>query len=299
MEMQCEDYPSLLRGSDAAAASAQRTHSRLQGVHLGSLIASAGFGAFAPVAAGAAVVWIYTVVAIILLVDLVVLMAGSVRQYDKAWFECRAIAGSVKTLTWRFMMGAHPFRDSLPAEVDKAFIAQMKKIRKARPDCCKHLADVTADGTAITDVMQQVRQQTFDERKSFYIQERLRNQKSWYSKSAKQHKRRGEQWFWLTCCLQFLALAVAIVQAISGGFGYALVPVLTTCAAAAAAWSRMRRHDELAQTYSVVAQELAEIEALVSGSVGENDFLQLLEQVEGAISHEHTMWSARREITQP
>ena len=141
-----------------------------------------------------------------------------------------------------------------------------------------------------------MRSASFDERKKFYIEGRLRDQKSWYSDKAKFNAQRGAVWFWVTAGLQAFAVTLAVAQAASGPLGFNAVPVLTTCTAALAAWSQMKRHDELAKSYAVAAQELGELEAIAHHLSNESDFPQLVEQVEEAISREHTMWCARRDI---
>ena len=58
----------------------------------------------------------------------------------------------------------------------------------------------------------------------------------------------------------------------------------------------MKRYGELAQTYSLAAQELGDQETIASDTTEEADFLALVEQVEETISREHTMWCARRDV---
>ncbi len=64
-------------------------------------------------------------------------------------------------------------------------------------------------------------------------------------------------------------MILAILQAVAGGLGFAVVPIVTTCAAAVTAWNQMKRHDELAQSYALAAQELGELETLVGGTTDE------------------------------
>ena len=289
------NYPGLFQGADTAAASAQKTFFLLQRIYLGSLIVGGLTGMLTSLFTGSALIWTYTAMAIVLAMGLLTLWIGRSRQDDNAWFDCRAIAESVKTATWRYMMIAPPFQglDS----IDQHFISELQEIRNARPECQKYLAGISVvSNPAITDLMREVRGDTFENRKLFYIAQRLCDQKVWYSRNAEMNARRGNRWFWGTACLQCVAVVVAIVQASTGGLGFNMVPVLTTCAAVVAAWSQMKRHDELKKTYALAAQELSELEAIASNLVIESEFPQLVEQVEEAISREHTMWCARRDV---
>jgi len=289
LTMSDQDYPVLFREADIASVSAQRQYFVLQRMYLGSLIVGGILAALT------SLVWMYAVMAIVLTVGLLVLWISRSRQDDKAWFDCRAVAESVKTAAWRFMMIAPPFEND--DALDQRFVSELQEIRGARPDCQERLAGVaTANAPAITDFMRQMRARTFDERKRFYVEQRLRDQRSWYARAAQMNACSGERWFWTTAALQVIAIAVAIIQVATGGFGINMVPVITTCAASAAAWNQMKRHDELKKMYALASQELGELEAIAHGLNVEDDFPQLVEQVEGAISREHTMWCARRDV---
>lgn len=295
MKMQTEHYPGLFQGADTASASAQETYFRLQRLHIGSLVVAGIISAFTPLVTGNV---IYATMAIVLTLGLLVFWITRSRQDDKAWFDCRAIAESAKTATWRFMMSAPPFQND--ESLDQHFISELQEIRETRPDCQKYLArTMVTSAPVITDFMRQVRTLSFEDRKRIYVEQRLREQKSWYSHKAALNARVGARWFWMTAGLQGVAVTMAIIQAVVGGLGLNIVPILTTCAAAVAAWNQMKRHDELAKTYALASQELSELEAITSSLGIENDFPQLVEQIEEAISREHTMWCARRDILLP
>jgi hypothetical protein len=289
------DYPSLFRSSDAASVRAQRTYLRMQTVYLGSLVLGAVISALTALGAGSCHEWLYAVAAIVLAVGLLLLWVTRAQGYDKAWFSCRVVAESVKTATWRYMMRTPPFRDEKC--MDARFICELQEIRKAGSGFEKHLAGVVDPAASeVTDVMKHVRSLSLDERKGFYLGSRVRDQKSWYAGRAKAHARAGSKWFWSVLGLEGIAITMAIIEAVTGGLPINLVPIITTSAAVIVAWTQTKRHDESAQAYSLAAQELGELESIASNVGNEDDFAQLVEQVEEAISREHTMWCARRDV---
>lgn len=291
------DYPTLFRVSDAASLRSQNIYLRLQQIHLGSLVIGSFVGALVPLT-GSYSQWLLGAAAIILVLGLITLWVSRAQRYDANWFDCRAVAESVKTTAWRFMMRTPPFEAD--ASVDAKFVSQLKEIREARPGIARYLAQqLDAAGSEITSFMRETRSRPFDTRRSFYLQQRVRDQRSWYSNKAKACAGSSTLWFWMTAGLQVIAAILAIIQAVAGGLGFNVVPIVTTCAAAVAAWNQMKRHDELAQSYTLAAQELGELETLVGGATNEGDFPQLVEQVEEAISREHTMWCARRDVAPP
>jgi anti-sigma-K factor RskA len=290
-----DSYPGLYRCADAASLKAQRAYLRFHRVYLGSLVLGSATSAFTALGTPSVNTWLYTALAIILVVGLLILWAMRARQDDKVWFDGRAIAESVKTVTWRFMMRVKPFQEDGTAE--NLFVSELKEIREARPHLGKHLAAaMDADGSAITDFMREKRSGSIEDRRGFYISDRVRDQKTWYSRKAKMNVENSAQWFWVIAALQIVIVILAIVQAVSGGLGVNIVPVVTTCVAVFAAWSQIKRHDELAQSYALAAQELGELETIASNQTSEDAFSQLVEQAENSISREHTMWCARRDV---
>jgi hypothetical protein len=296
MSMSEDSYPSLYRCANAASLRAQGTYLLLHKVYLGSLVLASVTSAFTAIAAQVVNTYLYTAVAIILVVGLLILWAMRARQDDKIWFDGRAVAESVKTAAWRFMMRAQPFNEE-DGKAEALFLADLREIREARPHLGKHLAvAMSADGSAITEFMKGKRSSSLQERRDFYASARIRDQQAWYAKKARSNARSGAKWFWSIAALQVAIVVLAISQAASGGFGINPIPIVTTCAAAIAAWSQMKRHEELAQSYALAAQELEEIETIARNQASENTFSQLVEQAEDSISREHTMWCARRDV---
>lgn len=286
------DFPSLYQSADQASLAAQRCYLLFQGCHLFLLILGSLVTVLIPIVS---FTWLPSILAIILMVTVTLTWISRSRRDDEVWFNCRAIAESTKTTAWRFMMKAAPFEDNSAAKGQ--FISKLKEIRKARSSSLAALAkDLDVDAQSISDFMNDMRTKSLSDRKTFYIKSRLLDQKAWYSKKADYNLRNKSYWSWITIVLQILATSLAIVQAVSSSLSVNVVPILITCVAAAVAWSQMKRHGELAQTYSLATQELGDQEALDWPTMKEDDFLSLVEQVEETISREHTMWYARREV---
>ena len=296
-KMKQDEYPALFQSGDLASLKAQRTYHRMQRLYLGSLVISSLISAITGLGGNVSVTWSYSVIAILLAIGLLILWVTRAQQYDKAWFDCRAVAESVKTITWRYMMKIPPFLDE---SVDSKFIAELQDIRNAIPGFEKYIAgklDTTL--SQISEYMRLVRSQSLDDRKSFYLSARLKDQKAWYSNKANYNARAGSKWFWIVLVLQFLAIVFAILKASIDKLPINIVPVATTCAAIVVAWNQIKRHDELKKTYSLAAMELGELESISINIKTNDDFIQFVEQIEETISREHTMWCARRDVKLP
>lgn len=296
-----KDFPSLYQSADKAAIQMQRKCFAFRRWHLIFLILGSGGTALATIVSKVFLTEFLTDlninigIVIILLIGFIINIVSYVRKYDDKWFNCRAIAESVKTATWRFMMKAAPFEeDSLSEET---FISKISEIKNSKQSALSTLAPYQdPEAKLISNFMRDVRGKSTEERKNQYIKSRLLDQKTWYTKKASDNSVAETRWFYGTTALQFLAIVLAVIQAAVTTISVNLVPILMTCAAASIAWSRMKRHGELAQGYSLAAQELGELEAVSSSVRQESEFCQFVNNVEYAISREHTMWCARREI---
>ena len=290
-----KDFPSLYQSADQAAIQMQRLCFALRLWHLIFLILGSGGAAGTIMFPSVSSTGLNIGIAIILLIGFVINIVSHVQKYDEKWFNCRAIAESVKTATWRFMMKATPFEEDSPFE--ETFRSKINEIRNHRQFVLSTLAPYQdSESELISRFMRNVRGKSTEERKNQYLKARLLDQKTWYTKKASDNSVAENHWFYWTTGLQIFAIVLAVIQTTVTTFPVNLVPILMTCVAASIAWSRMKRHGELAQSYSLAAQEFVELEAISSSVTQESEFCQFVTDVEYAISREHTMWCVRREV---
>ena len=286
--------PSLYRSANKASIKMQRQCFRFHWWHLALLFLGSAGATLAMAIPLVRSTPFYVVMTVILAVGFVINIVSRLCKWNEKWFDCRAVAESTKTATWRFMMKAFPFEDDSNAET--TFISMIRDIRESK----QHISSVLAvyresEDQLISNSMRDMRLKTTRARNSIYLKSRLNAQKVWYTKKAHDDATWELRWFFATMSLQVFALISAISQ-FALSWSVNLVPIFMTTAAALIAWNQMKRHGELAHSYTVVAQELEEIQALSAGAPDEHDFSQLVNDVEYAISREHTMWRVRREF---
>jgi hypothetical protein len=286
------DYPALHRASDQASLTAQRTHFRLLRWQLLLFAAAALAGSLAGATGSKAV---SLIAALLLVFSLCLTWIGRAKKYEQVWFDCRAIAESSKTATWRYIMGASPFLLSA-SDVDQLFMTELREIRNARPFAERFLISTGKIGEPDTDTAKQLRESDLEHRKAIYLRERLDDQLQWYTRKSTSNAKSAEQWFWFVIAMQVIALSIAVFQV-----GYGTLPVngvawAMTAAAAFVAWTQAKRFEELVEPYALAAQELSELKSAANHVHTETSFSELVDQVEGTISREHTMWCARRHV---
>ena len=105
--------------------------------------------------------------AVVLLTILVSKLIGRQRHDDNNWFDGRAVAESVKTLTWRYVMRIEPFDND--ATCDQEFTKEIDAIREARADL-ELRVDASRGGSTdqITERMREIRGLTVQQRRDLY-----------------------------------------------------------------------------------------------------------------------------------
>lgn len=215
------------------------------------------------------------------------------KKYEKVWFDARAVSESAKTLSWRYMMRLPPFHEEQSA--DEALIDELQEVGSSRPGALEKIGGIEPNIIQITSLMRKVRQSSFEERKAYYLASRLADQRDWYHTKAAFNRTRSELWYWVVVGTQVAAIVMAILKA-SGFIEISPVGLLMTAAAGFSAWAQAKRHDDLKTSYSVAANELSNLGAKIELCSSETKLPAHVEDVEEAVSREHTMWRARRSI---
>jgi len=217
-----------------------------------------------------------------------------VKKLDQDWYRCRALAESVKTSTWRFSMRAHPFDDTESIEIPKAnFRNLLHDILQANRNIAESLE--TAAAEQVTESMIEIRKLSLEDRVSFYVRDRIDDQRTWYSKKSSANKRAQGRWFWLTIII-YLGAAISL-NADQLGLPQATLAFdpMIVLVTSALGWLQMKRHGELTASYNLTAHEIGIIRGKSEVMKSEEAFSVFVNEAELAFSREHTQWVARRD----
>lgn len=293
--MELKDYPMLYQASDFSSIQAQKKHFRLFKAKIALLLI---------IAVVASLAWnqvpsLRTPAAIILAIFLVVSMLISAfmdkRKFDWIWFSSRAIAESVKTESWKFMMKVDPYNGAIKgSEAENSFLDRLDELLHRQSSICSELTPYLQKGGLITKRMKQIRNDTLKNRCNYYTQNRIGNQRIWYTSKAKLNKQQESRWFIISWILQVVAATIAIVVISFSDLLISPVGILTTAGVGALSWTHARSYRELSQSYGLAAQELALLEERASQATTEKKLGKIVLDTERAISREHTIWLARR-----
>ncbi len=288
--MKCEDYPDLYQTADEASINAQRVYLKTIALYLCLLIAAAicslAIGTSSFLAILAALIFAGTLFLSIFLV---------VKRYDKTWYNARAVAESVKTVTWRYMMRAEPYNDPNDAVARSTFINTLKLILEQNTQLAHAFTGDAATIYPIPETITDNRSFPLTTRIKIYIDSRIDNQRLWYIRKASNGKRRALIWFILMCSAQAGALICVLVRIAKPTWSYLPVDVFIVLAGASLTWMQTRKYQDIIAAYSLTAHEISLMRSQISDSMTEDDFSDFVNDAENAFSREHTQWQARRQ----
>jgi hypothetical protein len=287
--MHDQDFPALFRSADALSAKSQRNFLRALSFHLITLVIAAGLSAI-PVQHWAS--------AAAQLVALLSALACSIFLFsvrpDKSWYAARAVAESIKTITWRFVCRAEPFQvDDETATA--SFKNALKQIVTQNTEVCKAFTHELG-GDQITKQMLDMRSRSLEDRKSRYASGRIADQLSWYAKKADFNSRRANLFFWILIAVNIAAVIFGILKIGNPEVTIWPTDVLVAIAASILSWMQAKRFSELAASYALTAHEISFIKADAMKWLTNESFSTFVGDAENAFSREHTQWVARKDV---
>lgn len=287
--MKESDYPALYRAADAASVRAQNGFLRVFKASVVTLV----LGAIVSLAnAKHAIAMIIS--GLLFLSSLAIYVYGQFEDFRGRWYQARALAESVKTATWRLIMGADPFAKPADVSMEK-FRALLTELLQEHKGLAKHLSGQLSSEDQITPEMKRVLALSFEEKKSYYLSKRINEQREWYSKKAETCNSQNWKYFSILCVVYAVAIILLFVRVMKPEFEFLPVEVCAVVASAIISWLQLKKFDELSSSYGLAALEIGIIKSRVE-DVGDLKKLSgFVSDSENAFSREHTQWAARRD----
>lgn len=207
---------------------------------------------------------------------------------ERAWYDGRALAESVKTLSWKYAVGGDPF-PTMEANPQSVFVHRLVELKSRYPKL--DLAAVS--GEYLTPWMSNLRVESLAIRRQTYIEHRALDQQTWYEAKAKENKQRARVWKSILLLLELSGAVLALVESLNY-LDLFFTPTVAAGTGAIVAWLETRQHDQLARAYSTTVSDLAAALTKLRAATSETDWAVEMNDAEDAISREHTLWLASR-----
>lgn len=232
--------------------------------------------------------------AALFLLTLGILIWLKVQKPEDTWYNGRAVAESIKTRTWRWVMKAEPYQNNaLDEQIQKEFLSDLKTILEQNRSLASFLEWNPNLGEAISDEMKAVRNLPLSERIDTYKKERIDDQSIWYSKKSQFNKRRAKQWFVVSIVLHSAAVLMLLYR-IKEPTTSLPIGVIATSASAVLTWLQAKKHNELNSSYSLAAHEIVLIRSESASISTDQQLSDFVVNSEAAFSREHIQWTARK-----
>jgi hypothetical protein len=229
---------------------------------------------------------------------LVLALACAVYLYlvrpDRRWYTGRAVAESIKTITWRYVCRAEPFDDADERIVQHQFAMKLKAIVGQNKDI-SGLLTTHLDGVQISQEMRRVRAESAPVRLDYYRKHRIVEQQSWYANKASTNRRMVDRFFTTLIVMIAVAIFFSIAKIRFPEAPYWPTDFFVTVAAGILSWIQAKRFQELTASYALAAHEISLIRQLAAGPMEEKELSNFVGDAENAFSREHTQWVARKD----
>ncbi|MGW6960618.1 DUF4231 domain-containing protein [Streptomyces chartreusis] len=287
------DLPGIQQSADKSSLKGQAFYLRLTKARLWSVIAAAVCGMAASVSdipeSLADGLLATSLLAFIIALGVEIRLL-SVKP-EEAWYQGRAIAESIKTLAWKYSMGADPFPITISEE--RASSDLNTKIREIIEEAPDGAGGHPNSLPQISPKMRQLRRADLQTRIKAYTAGRIHDQHTWYAAKAIENENKSSRWRFTLLALEILGAAGSLLM-ITDILDLDVGGVLAAAIAGGGAWIEVKQFDNLASAYSLTSTELALVKAEGESVETEEAFSNYVTSAEQAISREHTMWLARR-----
>lgn len=185
MTTQTLNYPALYKAASDLSATSQNWYHRLLMSEYALLILAAIISMITSPSR-----LVQSVHALVFIALVVLLLYRSKTKPEQDWYKGRALAESIKTSTWRYGLRAAPFEDATDVRKKRSeFRNHLREILRANRFIGDRIPPDSAADDQITVSMDVIRALSLKERKHFYMENRIREQRIWYANKAGYNKR--------------------------------------------------------------------------------------------------------------
>jgi len=284
-------YPTLYYASDNASNRAQAAELLCYRLNSAFLIIASALTLFSTMTMIVAIAS-----AIAFLVSLSAYLYSQHKNYKGQWYQARALAESIKTASWRFMMKADPFDSSSTAQDTSRYINLLRELLKENSTLGEMLADYKTNSVEqLTTLALDIRDRSYREKRMIYLRDRIDDQLEWYLRNSRDNKKHSKRYkIWITV-MYGVAILLQLIRIGNPSLIYLPIDFFAATAIILIGWKQLRRFDEHASAFSLTAHEVGIIKSRYGNVTTAAELSDFVSDAENAFSREHTQWAARRD----
>lgn len=212
---------------------------------------------------------------------------------DRTWYAARAVAESIKTMTWRYISKAEPFDGSDAASRD-LFRQKLTSVVEQNIEVAKQFTRNLND-QQVTSEMLAVRGKSLQERLDNYVNHRIDEQHRWYAGKAQKSEAYVARIFISLLVAIAIAIGLSLLKIRFPSASFWPTDLFVTVSASLLGWMQARRYQEISASYALAAHEISLIRDQAHRIKSEASFSLFVGDAENAFSREHTQWVARQD----
>jgi len=237
----------------------------------------------------------YILSALIFVFSLAAFGFRALSKPEQDWYKSRALAESVKTLTWRYIMRADPFVDARDVGVPRReFRDHLHEIFRANQDIAQKIDNEWSADDQITQAMDAFRRYPLLERVQKYRIDRIIEQRDWYRRKSIYNKKKAKNWVISGSVAYATAIVLVLSRIAYPQFQPWPIEPIIVFASSAIGWMQIKKFNELVAAYTVTAHEIGLISPKIDAARSEEELSEAVNEAELAFSREHTLWIARK-----
>lgn len=229
---------------------------------------------------------------ILFLSSLGILIWLRVKAPDDVWYKARALAESVRSMSWCWMMNVEPYDSESSEETHKLFLSNLKEKLETNKSLSTYLHSKQSTSESVSKAMYLVRDLPFYERLNVYKQERIDVQIGWFQKKIEYNKYKSKLWFVISIILHLVTICMLLYRINQPSMPLP-IEIMATVASAALTWSQAKKNNELNSLYALALQEIILITSEADLVSSEESFSNFVLNTELVLFKEHTRWLVR------
>ena len=193
-------------------------------------------------------------------------------------------------------MRAEPFGDADDVAIRRGeFRNHLREILSANRHIGEKVPPDDAAEDQITESMEATRALSLEDRKAFYEEHRIREQRGWYAQKAAANRKASRRWMFGGIAAYALAILFVLLRIAYPKQEIWPIEPLIVVASSIIGWTQVKKFNELASSYTLTAHEIGIIQGRVREVSSETEFSDFVNEAEQAFSREHTQWVARQQ----
>jgi len=281
-------YPGVFGCSERESRKAQKNHFALMGIYYFSLLFASGVAGIAGDNKT-----ILAVSGFLIVVSIIISVHMRYSLLEDHWYRCRALAESIKTSVWHFVMCSEPYDESYEKS-EQELRSRIVDLLAEHGDRIPSKLSVADTSVIVTRHMGNVRSMPWPEKLDYYVEKRVEDQLRWYSMKATKNEEAAQIWFERLIACQLFACAFVMLRVPFPSTSW-LIGLALIGAGAISAWAQAKKFNELSSAYTVTVADIKDLKEEAKDVGSATELAKYAGDSENAFSREHAQWLARKD----